>query len=273
MRAYDLIRKKRDGGTLTPAELRFLVQGAATGDVADEQLSAFLMAVFFRGMDLREELPAWLEAMLRLGRRARSLGDRRAGRSTSTPPAASATRSRFRSRRWSRPAACRCRWSPAAASATPAARSTSWRHPRLPRRPRRSTRFGGWWREVGVCLIGQTARDRARGPQALRAARRHRHGGVDPAHRRQHPLQEARRGDRRAGARRQGRRGAFMKTLEDARALARTHGRAGGRGRPRRASPSSPTWTRRSAAPSATPSRSRESIDVLHGSGPADCAS
>ena len=67
MRAYDLIRKKRDGGTLAPEELRFLVRGATTGEVADEQLAAFLMAVFFRGMDLRTELPHWLDAMLRSG--------------------------------------------------------------------------------------------------------------------------------------------------------------------------------------------------------------
>ncbi len=68
MRAYDLIRRKRDGGTLAPEELRFLVDGAATGSVADEQLAAFLMAVFFRGMDVRAELPVWLDAMLRSGR-------------------------------------------------------------------------------------------------------------------------------------------------------------------------------------------------------------
>jgi pyrimidine-nucleoside phosphorylase len=67
MRAYDLIRKKRDGGTLTREELQFLVRGAADGSVADEQLSAFLMAVFFRGMDLRAELPFWLDAMLHSG--------------------------------------------------------------------------------------------------------------------------------------------------------------------------------------------------------------
>jgi pyrimidine-nucleoside phosphorylase len=67
MRAYDLIRKKRDGGTLTPEELRFLVWGATTGAVADEQLSAFLMAVFFRGLDPVHELPAWLDAMLHSG--------------------------------------------------------------------------------------------------------------------------------------------------------------------------------------------------------------
>jgi pyrimidine-nucleoside phosphorylase len=68
MRAYDLIRKKRDGGQLTPEELQYLVWGATTGGVADEQLAAFLMAVFFRGMDLRTELPAWLNAMLHSGR-------------------------------------------------------------------------------------------------------------------------------------------------------------------------------------------------------------
>src|SRR3954470_21382757 len=66
MRAYDLIRKKRDGGSLSAEELQYLVWGATTGGVADEQLSAFLMAVFFRGMS-KEELPAWLNAMLHSG--------------------------------------------------------------------------------------------------------------------------------------------------------------------------------------------------------------
>jgi len=68
MRAYDLIKKKRDGGVLAPEELRFLALGAANGSVADEQLAAFLMAVFFRGLDGARELPAFLEAMLHSGR-------------------------------------------------------------------------------------------------------------------------------------------------------------------------------------------------------------
>ena len=67
MRAYDLIRKKRDGGSLSAEELQYLVWGATSGGVADEQLAAFLMAVFFRGMDA-QELPAWLNAMLHSGR-------------------------------------------------------------------------------------------------------------------------------------------------------------------------------------------------------------
>jgi len=67
MRPYDLIRKKRDGGQLSSEELQFLVWGATSGGIADEQLAAFLMAVFFRGMDLQKELPAWLHAMLHSG--------------------------------------------------------------------------------------------------------------------------------------------------------------------------------------------------------------
>src|SRR5438105_12421606 len=68
MRAYDLIRKKRDGGSLDKEQLPYLVRGATSGGVADEQLAAFLMAVFFRGMDPARELPALLEAMLHSGR-------------------------------------------------------------------------------------------------------------------------------------------------------------------------------------------------------------
>src|SRR5258708_10510464 len=60
------MRKKRDGFALSADELQYLVWGATTGGVADEQLAGFLMAVFFRGMDARE-LSAWLDAMLRSG--------------------------------------------------------------------------------------------------------------------------------------------------------------------------------------------------------------
>ena len=67
MRAYDIIRKKRDGGVLSAEELQHMVWGATGGGVADEQLAAFLMAVFFRGMDAQRELPAWLQAMLHSG--------------------------------------------------------------------------------------------------------------------------------------------------------------------------------------------------------------
>ena len=47
----ELIRKKRDGGTLTDEELAFLVEGIATGGLSDGQIAAFAMAVFFRDLD------------------------------------------------------------------------------------------------------------------------------------------------------------------------------------------------------------------------------
>ncbi len=53
-RPYDLILKKRNGGTLDADELRYLVDGFVSGEIPDYQVSAFLMAVFFRGMDEAE---------------------------------------------------------------------------------------------------------------------------------------------------------------------------------------------------------------------------
>ncbi len=67
MRAVDLIRKKRDGATLTEAELTFLVRGLLEGRVADYQMAAFLMAVVFRGMT-REETAALTRVMRDSGR-------------------------------------------------------------------------------------------------------------------------------------------------------------------------------------------------------------
>jgi len=55
MRAADVIRAKRDGGELTPAQIDAFVAGATTGEGwADYQLSALLMAVVWRGMSPTE---------------------------------------------------------------------------------------------------------------------------------------------------------------------------------------------------------------------------
>ena len=54
LHTIDLIRKKRDGLTLSPAEIAHIVSGAASGSIPLEQLSAWLMAVFLRGLSLDE---------------------------------------------------------------------------------------------------------------------------------------------------------------------------------------------------------------------------
>lgn len=56
MRAYDLIMKKRDGGVMTDEEIRYIVNGYVLGAVPDYQMSAFLMAVFYQGMNDHEIL-------------------------------------------------------------------------------------------------------------------------------------------------------------------------------------------------------------------------
>jgi pyrimidine-nucleoside phosphorylase len=50
MRMVDLIEKKRDAQTLTKEEITFIIDGYTKGDIPDYQMSAFTMAVFFRGM-------------------------------------------------------------------------------------------------------------------------------------------------------------------------------------------------------------------------------
>ena len=66
MRAVDIIRKKRDGGVLTAAEIAFLIDGYCRGDIPDYQMSAFAMAVLFRGMTAEETAELTL-AMARSG--------------------------------------------------------------------------------------------------------------------------------------------------------------------------------------------------------------
>jgi pyrimidine-nucleoside phosphorylase len=54
LHAVDILRKKRDGEELTADEIRFIVEGAARETIPEEQLSAWLMAVFLRGLTLAE---------------------------------------------------------------------------------------------------------------------------------------------------------------------------------------------------------------------------
>jgi pyrimidine-nucleoside phosphorylase len=66
MRAVDLITKKRDGGELTGEEIGWLIERYTRGDVPDYQMAAWAMAVLFRGMTDRETADLTL-AMARSG--------------------------------------------------------------------------------------------------------------------------------------------------------------------------------------------------------------
>ena len=66
MRPQDIIRKKRDGGELSRDEIAFFIKGVTNGEVAEYQVSAWLMAVFLNGMTDAEQ-SLLTEAMLHSG--------------------------------------------------------------------------------------------------------------------------------------------------------------------------------------------------------------
>ena len=68
MRLYDIIKKKRDGGKLSKEEIDFVISGYTAGDIPDYQISALLMAIYFRGMDIEETTELTL-AISRSGQR------------------------------------------------------------------------------------------------------------------------------------------------------------------------------------------------------------
>ncbi len=66
--AVELIRIKRDGGVLAPEAIDWLIRAYTDGYVSDAQMSAMAMAIFFRGLD-RDELSRWTAAMIATGER------------------------------------------------------------------------------------------------------------------------------------------------------------------------------------------------------------
>jgi thymidine phosphorylase len=64
----ELIIAKRDGHELTGDQIDWLIHAIARGEIADEQMSAMTMAVFFRGLTA-DELHRWTEAMIATGDR------------------------------------------------------------------------------------------------------------------------------------------------------------------------------------------------------------
>ncbi len=66
MLPQEIIRKKRDGGALSPEEINFLIEGLSADRVSEGQAAAFAMAVFFQGMNVTERV-ALTRAMMHSG--------------------------------------------------------------------------------------------------------------------------------------------------------------------------------------------------------------
>jgi thymidine phosphorylase len=81
--APTVIRTKRDGGRLPDAAIDWVIDGYTHGRVADEQMSALLMAIFLRGMD-RAEISRWTTAMIASGAHLDFSDLRRDGRPLAT---------------------------------------------------------------------------------------------------------------------------------------------------------------------------------------------
>ena len=56
MRMYDIIDKKKKGKELSDEEIRYMINGYVDGSIPDYQMSAFLMAVYYKGMSDKELL-------------------------------------------------------------------------------------------------------------------------------------------------------------------------------------------------------------------------
>jgi thymidine phosphorylase len=66
--AVDIIRTKRDRGTLTPEQIDWTIDAYTRGAIADEQMAALNMAILLNGMD-RAEISRWTAAMIASGER------------------------------------------------------------------------------------------------------------------------------------------------------------------------------------------------------------
>lgn len=66
--AVEIIAAKRNGSVLTDPQIDWVIEAYTRGDVADEQMSALLMAIFLNGMELGE-ISRWTDAMINSGER------------------------------------------------------------------------------------------------------------------------------------------------------------------------------------------------------------
>ena len=268
VRAAELIARSATAASHTPTEIRFLVDGFLDGSVAPEQMSAWCMAVVWRGLD-DAEIDALCAAMVESG----DVVDLSAlGRTVVDKHSTGGVGDKVTIALAPLVAACGV---PVAKMSGRGLGHTGGTLDKLEAIPgyRIEIAIPEFVRLVGeVGLRGGRAdqRARARRRRHVRAARRHRHGAGTRPDRDVGDVEEARLRRRRDGARREGRRRRVL-----------PHGRGGARAgaadvRPRHArraggwSARSRAWTRRSGSAVGNALEVAEAFDVLRGTAPAD---
>ena len=253
IRPAELIERKRDGEELSAEELSELVLGYTRGDIPDYQMSAFLMAVYFRGLSGAETF-ALTDAMIASGETI-DLGSA-LGRKVVDKHSTGGVGDKTSLAVGPIVAACGVPFGKMSGRGLGHTGGTLDKLESIPgfRVELTVDELVAQVREVGIAIIGQTG-DLVPADKLLYALRdvtatvdnvsliaasimsKKIAGGAEAI------VLDVKVGD-----------GAFMKTLDDARVLAETMIELGRRAAARR-SACSPTWTSRSAAPSATRSR------------------
>jgi hypothetical protein len=226
MTPYELIRAKRDGGTVPPEALGGFVGAYGRGRSPTTRWPPCAWPSS-SGLDPLE-LRTWTETMLRSGSTLR--------RRLPSPPRVDKHSTGGVGDKVSICLPLVAAWRGGPQRGRPRARHTGGTLDKLPPFPvphgpvvaEAEAVLG----ELGLMHPRADRGDCPGGRRTVRAPRRDRDGGLPPAHRRQHPEQEARRGPRRAGARRESRLGRLHAPARDgAERLARCTGRT-----------SPPTW-------------------------------
>ena len=203
--AVDVIIAKRDGRELTGEQIDWVIDAYTGGEVAEEQMSALLMAILLNGMT-GAEIARWTTAMIAFRDPAgpvrggpadrRQALHRRGGGQDLAAAGAAGGRLRGRGAAAVRPRARPHRRHAGQDGVDPGLAGDA--------EPGRDDGPAGRGRRGDLRGVGRSGAGR---PQAVRAAGRHRHGRVHPDDRRVDHEQEDRRGHRSAGAGRQGRLG------------------------------------------------------------------
>ena len=204
MDVIDIIRTKRDGGALTDEQIDWFLQAYTDGEVADEQASALLMAIVFRGLS-HAELTTWTAAMIASGERLDLSG---VGRPTVDKHSTGGVGDKVSLVLVPLVAACGAAVPQLSGRGLGHTGGTLDKMEAIPgwRADLSPDEMRDVLRSVGGVIAAAGAGPRAGRPQALRAPRCHRHGRVDPARRVVDHVEEDRRRHRRAGARREVRR-------------------------------------------------------------------